>query len=282
MAAMFFGQYLLSQGVISREALIDAIELQRRSNLSLTELAVRRGYIDSRQEAAILARFRTGNAELADLCLDSGLLDRDRLDELEAVQRSDWVRIGAALVAGGHLTRDQVEQQLEAFRRLERESEQRLEADFRSCRDPEAVRTVVELAVFHLGRLTDAPIKLRRVTVNGGRLAGGRRRYAQRLVGDRDLHVALDLAPDTASVVARGLLGVVLEEDSEAAIDAVCECVNIIGGNACTRLEAAGCRLRPEPPFATLGDEPAQDSDQAVRAEVLAGDAEVDVRVFLK
>ena len=281
MAAMFFGQYLLSKGVIDREALIEAIERQRRSNLPLTELAVRKGYLEPRQEAAILARYRTSDAELAELCLDAGVLDRDQIEELQAIQRSDWVRIGAALVAGGHLTRQQVEEHLEAFRRVERESEQRLETDFRACRDPETVRTVVELTVFHLGRLTDEPIKLRRLSVNGGQLVRGRRRYVQKLVGDRELYVALDLPPATASVVAQGLLGMPLDEDSEAAIDAVCECVNIIGGNACTRLETSGFKLRPEPPFSTLGDEPAGDVEYAVRAEVLAGEAEIDVQVFL-
>ena len=33
MGAMFFGQYLLSKGIIDRDALIDGIELQRKKNL---------------------------------------------------------------------------------------------------------------------------------------------------------------------------------------------------------------------------------------------------------
>ena len=40
MGSMFFGQYLLSKGAINRDALIDAIERQRSTNLSLVELAV--------------------------------------------------------------------------------------------------------------------------------------------------------------------------------------------------------------------------------------------------
>lgn len=281
MGAMFFGQYLLSKGVISREALIDAIELQRRSNLSLTELAVRKGYISKQQHEVIQARYRTSDADLETLCLESGLIDRRQLDELVEIQRSDWVRIGAALVSGGSLTRDQVEEHLAEFSERQQEADQKLEADFQACPDPEMVRTVVELSLFHLGRLTDHPVKLRALSTDEGQLADGRRRYAQKLVGDRALHVVLDLPPSIAAIVAERLVGMRFEEGSDAAIDAVCECVNIIGGNACTQLEASGCALRPEPPFSTLGDEPSEESHAVVRAEVLAGETAIDVRVFV-
>ena len=281
MGAMFFGQYLLSKGVIDRDALIDGIELQRKKNLSLTALAVLRGYLEPRHEEAILLRYRTSDADLEELCLQSGLIDREQLDELIRIQRSDWVRIGSALVAGGHLTREEVVEQLAEFHDSQREVDQELEANFQACRDPETVKTVVELAAFHLGRLSDRPIKLQSLGEDSGALADGRRRYAQKLAGDRELYVVLDLPPAMAVAVAEGFVGIPLDEDSESAIDAVCECVNIIGGNACTRLEASGINLRPEPPFSTQADEPAIGAGSAVRARVLAGEAEIDIRVFL-
>ena len=40
MSSMFFGHYLLENGIIDREALLDAIERQRRTNRSLPEIAV--------------------------------------------------------------------------------------------------------------------------------------------------------------------------------------------------------------------------------------------------
>ena len=281
MGAMFFGQYLLSKGVIDRDALIDGIERQRRSNLSLTELAVRRGFLEPKQEEAILLRYRTTDANLEDLCLESGLLGREQVDELLRIQKSDWIRIGSVLVAGGHLTREEVVEQLAEFHDSQRDADQELEADFQACRDPETVKTVVELAAFHLGRLSDRPIKLQSLGEDSGALADGRRRYAQKLTGDRELYFVLDLPPAIAAAVAEGLVGIPLDEDSESAIDAVCECVNIIGGNACTRLEASGIILMPEPPFSTRADEPAIGACSAVRARVLAGEAEIDIRMFL-
>ena len=278
---MFFGQYLLSKGVISREILIDAIERQRETNLSLVDLAVREGSIEPECAEGILTRYRTTDAGLEELCLEYGQIDREKLEELLRMQRSDWVKIGAALIDSGHLSRDQVEEHLAAFDDLQRETNQRLEADFRACKDPETVKTVIEVAVFHLQRFTNGPVKLQTLTEDGGLLSSGRRRYAQKLIGDRELCCALDLPSRVATVVAQGFIGIPVESDSEVAIDAVCECVNIIGGHACTELEASGFRLRPQPPFSTEGDEPAGELRSSIRARVMAGEFEVDVRVFV-
>jgi hypothetical protein len=278
---MFFGQYLLSKGAINREALIDAIERQRRTNLSLVELAVRAGCLDPKRAEGILTRYRTTDARLEELCLEYGEIGREKLDELRRIQRADWVKIGTALVASGHLTSVQVDQHLAAFHELQHEANQQLEADFRACNDPETVKTFVELAVFHLKRFTNGPVKLQNLANDEGVLSNGRRRYAQKLVGDRELCIALDLPSQVATVVAQGFIGIPVEDDSEVAIDAVCECVNIIGGHACTRLESSGFRLRPEPPFSTQGNEPAGESKSAIRAHVMAGESEVDVRVFV-
>ena len=280
MVAMFFGQYLLSKGVIDSAALIDAIERQRRTNLSLPEFAVREGVLEASKANAILARYRTSDAGLWDLCLDAGLT-QEQLEELTRIQRSGWVRIGAALVDRGHLTMEEVEGHFAEFRELEREADQQLEEDFQGCREPEIVKTCVELALFHLGRLADRPVKLRTLGEDQGEIGGARRRYAQRLVGDRDLYVALDLPSDLASTMAKEMVGIPLEEGSEVAIDAMCECVNVIGGNACTRLESEGLRLRPEPPFSRSTAEPSFPDGPAVRATVIAGDAEFDVLVFV-
>lgn len=278
---MFFGQYLLSRGVISREVLIDAIERQRETNLSLVELAVREGWIDSNCAEGILTRYRTSDAGLEELCLEYGQIDRGKLEELRRIQRSDWVKIGVALIDGGQLTADQLKAHLAAFDEMQRETNLQLEADFRACRDPETVKTVIELAIFHLQRFTDGPVKLQSLTRDKGLLSSGRRRYAQKLVGDRELCCALDLPSEVATLVAKGFIGIPIEDGSEVAIDAVCECVNIIGGNACTELETRGFRLRPEPPFSTEGDEPAGELGSSTRAHAMAGEFEVDVRVFV-
>jgi hypothetical protein len=278
---MFFGQYLLSKGAISREALIETIELQREKNLSLVELAVRDGCLEPRRAETILTAYRTTDAELEDLCEEIGRLDREKIDQLLEKQRADRVMIGAALIESGHLSADHLEEHLSAFHEVQRAAEKRLEADFRACSHPAIVKTVVELAVFHLKRFTEGPVKLLSLSEDGGELEQEHRRYVQKLKGDHEIHVVLDLPPEIETLIGRGLLGIPVEEGSEVAIDAVCECVNIVGGHVCTELESDAIKLRPEPPFASDTVTLPGGERASVRAALLAGDSEADIRVFV-
>ena len=119
MATMFFGQYLLAKGVIDRDALLDALDRQRRSNLSLPDLAVQEGLIERSRAEAIMAQYRMSDDPIEDILASSGGLDADQIRRLQSKQRSSWLRIGAALVEGGYMSDEAIAANLEDYRSLE-------------------------------------------------------------------------------------------------------------------------------------------------------------------
>ena len=119
MSSMFFGQYLLEKGAIDRAALLDAIERQRRVNRSLTEVAVSEGLLTQDKADQINTLFRTSNQSIEVICAAEGGLTIGQMERLRKIQRAGWLRIGTALVEGGHLKRDQVEALLETYRARE-------------------------------------------------------------------------------------------------------------------------------------------------------------------
>ena len=282
MSSMFFGQYLLEKGVIGREALLDAFSRQRRANRTLTRLAVDHGLLDEERAGQIEQVYRLSQRTLEELCQSEGRLSREQLDGLLSAQRSAWLRIGSALVEGGHLTRDQVEQHLEAFQAREESERQTLEESFAHLPDTDLARACTELTLRHVARATATPVKLSVVEQGDFGLPDGWYRFAQRILGDRRFHVALDFPPELVGAVASGMLGTALEASSEAARDAVCELVNLIGGNACTRLEGLGLRLRPEPPFSAGPDGPCSPSGPSVRVAAIAGESDLAMHLFLE
>jgi len=273
MSSMFFGQYLLEKGIINRDALLDAIERQRINNKSIPELAVDEGLLAPAQADLISSIFRLSSRTIEEICTSEGGLTADALQRLLDKQRSNRMLIGDALVQGGHLSADQVEASHRTFRDQEERERQTLEADFDHLEETSIVRTCTELTLRHVSRVGGVPVKLSEVGVAAGELEEGSIRFALNVVGSTRLCIALDLGHDLLMRVAQGMLGSPKPVDLEAALDAACELVNVVGGNACTHLEIMGHRLRPEPPTWSRVAAPAGGpSTTWVRARAMAGD----------
>jgi hypothetical protein len=280
MATMFFGQYLLAKSAINREALLDALDRQRHSNLSLPELALQQGLIDRRQANSIMVQYRMSDAPIEVILEESGGLSQEQIQRLQNKQRSSWLRIGAALVEGGHLSEEEIAANLADYRSLESAVDQEIREAMDHLPGSEAVSACVELTVFHLARVTGRPVKLRSVSVEADSLGADRQRFSQRIVGDGDYTIAVDLPPELVAEAAQGMLGFEVDPGAEAEPDAVCEVINLIGGNACTRIEQLGQLLRPEPPCWSGSGELVTSADPVVRAVVVSADVEFEIRVL--
>jgi CheY-specific phosphatase CheX len=183
-------------------------------------------------------------------------------------------------VEGGHLSEEEIATNLADYRSLESAADQEIREAMRHLPDSEAVSACVELTVFHLARVTGRPVKLQSVSVETDSLAAGRQRFSQRIAGDGDYTIVVDLPPELVADVAHGLLGFAVEPGAEAEPDAVREVINLIGGNACTRIEQLGKLLRPEPPSWSGSGELVTTASPAVRAVVISAEVEFEIWIF--
>ncbi len=281
MSSMFFGHYLLEQGAIQREGLLDAIERQRKSNRSLPEIAVGEGLLDQSKADQIHAMFRVSNSSYEDLCISEGHLSRTDVKELSRIQSAEWLRIGAALVKGGYLPDAALMTHLETFNAIESAQQRTLESEFNHLEESIIVRACTELTLRHVARITGTPVKLQRIDPSNGTLRQGFRRFAQNIVGDREFCITVDLGDPLFSTAAKGMLGIEVDPAGEAARDAGCELINLIGGNTCTRLEPQGYTLRPEPPFSSDISDPDHEERPSIRGTALAGDDHFELNIFI-
>lgn len=281
MSSMFFGHYLLERGAIGREALLDAIKRQREVNLSLADLAAEQGLISASTADQIRTLYRISERTMEDLCRAEGGLAGSDIDHLKKIQADRWLRIGQALVAGGHLSEEAVEAHFAGYREREMAEQKTLDEDFDHLPEPRIVRACTELALRHVARITGLPVKLQKISTSDGILDDGWYRFSQNIVGDRWFRISVDFPEPVFAIAANGMLGVAVDPASEAAIDAGCELVNLIGGNACTRLEPDGLRLRPEPPYATTRSLPGAEDTSTTRAIAMAGEETFGVTVIV-
>ena len=116
MAVMFFGQYLVERGVVSREILLKAIALQEQNNLSFGDTAVQLGLLTAADADRINQAQRSQDMRIGDLSVQMGLLTEEQVMTILGEQKRRHLYIGEAVVAVGGLTAEALQQYLQEFK----------------------------------------------------------------------------------------------------------------------------------------------------------------------
>ena len=102
-STIFFGQYLISQGVIDAAQLDDAVKFQHKHNRLLGQLAVEKGYLTQSQIDRIKTEQKNLDLPFGVIAVRKGYLTPDQLDDVLFSQIVNTTHVGEALVELGHL-----------------------------------------------------------------------------------------------------------------------------------------------------------------------------------
>lgn len=118
--AGFFGEYLISQGLIDRQQLDEGLEAQKKlkSHLKIGELLVQRGALTSQQLMGALKDYKLG-IRLGELLIHQGDLGFIQLLEALDYQQMKGCQLGEALIGLGHCTPAQIDEMLALQRSLQ-------------------------------------------------------------------------------------------------------------------------------------------------------------------
>lgn len=249
MAVKFFGQYLVEQGIVSRDALLKAIELQEQKNLKMGEMAVEMGYatqadIDRAHNAQL-----TKDLRLGDMLVEMGILTLNQLNEVITRQKNTHLYIGEALVLINALTSSQLQQQLEAFKADQ--------AQYVSDRIdlPEGVANsatwemTADLTYKMVTRVLDMqfrPGKCRAITTADSNFMMA----AMDFSGDLEARYIISVSEALQKKVAKAILREenVDNEPVEVLEDTVMEFVNVVCGNVVAKASQMGKIMNINPP----------------------------------
>lgn len=117
MAVKFFGQFLVEKGVVTREALIQAIQLQESVNLGFGDHAVAMGIMTEADVTKVNQAQRVEDMKFGDMAVKLGIITASQLQDVLAKQKSSHLYIGEALVKVGGLSAAGLQQNLDEFRR---------------------------------------------------------------------------------------------------------------------------------------------------------------------
>jgi len=251
MAVKFFGQFLVENNLVSREALLKAIELQEQKNLKFGEMAISTGYVTKEEiERAHNAQL-SKDMKLGDLLVEMGILTLKQLDDIVTRQQNTHLYIGEALVQVGALSSEQLQEHLGAFKKDQAPYvSERIELPA-GITDGLVWEMTADLTYKMITRVLGLPFRAGKcqavATVDSNFMMA-----ALDLAGDIEARYIISVSEGIQKEIAKAILR---EESADAEPvevleDTVMEFVNVVCGNVAAKASQMGKVVNINPPVA--------------------------------
>jgi CheY-specific phosphatase CheX len=243
----FFGEFLIERWVITREQLLEALELQEYRNLKFGNLAVRKGYLTEDQVRAINEYQRKEDMRFGDIAIMLGVLSPDQVQEIITYQKNNYLYVGEALLELGHVTEDVMDRELTIFR------EEQTPYGLDDVTVPggmlgeEVVQISVDLTSKMFLRMIGMGLKigLGQYNIDGHKDALEYNiSVSMPMHGKVPVDYILSLSSDVATLIASNLLGEdATVEGLDVIEDSVKEFCNVVCGNVVAKLAKRGIKM---------------------------------------
>lgn len=250
MAVKFFGQFLIEKGVVSRRALLTAIELQDQRNLKLGEMAVKMGFIT---EADIVSSHNaqySKDIRLGDLLVEMGMLTSQQLAEVIENQKKNHLYIGEALVLVEALTEDEMQLQLAEFKADQAQYvSDRIELPA-GISNAAVWEMTADLTFKMITRILGMNFRCEKSRIISS-IVGNHLMATMDFEGDVEAKYMLSVSAGVEKEIAKAILREVNvdSEPVEVLEDTVMEFVNVICGNVAAKASQMGVMMEIKPPL---------------------------------
>lgn len=249
MAVKFFGQFLVENGVVTREALLSAIELQEQKNLKLGEMAVSMGYLTQADIERAHNAQMSKDMKLGDLLVEMGILTLNQLNDVITRQKNTHLYIGEALVLVGALTNENLQQQLDRFKADQAQYvSDRIELPAQMA-NTNIWEMTADLTYKMITRVLDIQFRPGKCVVTPC-LSHNYMMAAMDFSGDVSARYLVSVSEGLQKTVAKAILREesVDDEPIEVLEDTVMEFVNVVCGNVAAKASQMGVIMNINPP----------------------------------
>ncbi len=249
MPVKFFGQFLVEEGEIDDAQLEAALSRMEEVNLPIGRLAMRTGHLCEEDVRRIVVMQRKRDAPFGRIAVELGLIDERALERILHEQSETHVYLGEALVQMGAITADRLPVMLDRYKALEDDYDPPDCTLPPEVRDHPFVSVVLEMLPRMVLRVIHVQLKVDAAT--SWPSSGAPLPIQTHLVVATDPFVWLGLAADggLGEQVATRMLGCEPADLAPGEVeDALGELLNLIAGNAKTRLEQDGAQFAMDAP----------------------------------
>jgi CheY-specific phosphatase CheX len=250
MAVKFFGQYLVEKGLISREQLLAALDLQKATNLKFGEMAQKLGLLSEDQILRVHNAQHSDDQRFGDIAVRIGLLTEEQVQEVLVRQQDTYIYLGAALVQVGALDAEALASHLQAFK-LDQEPYvvEAIEIPA-GIPHPRVWEAAADLTYKMLTRLANLPYRKEQCTLIS-QLEPNDVIARMELSGSLEATCLLSVSSGVRAAIARTMLREEVENGPQELLDdAVMEFVNVVCGNLAAKAAQFGEKINLAPPEA--------------------------------
>lgn len=248
MGIKFFGQYLLEKGLITPQQLLEAVDYQKEINVSLGTMALEKGLLNSEQIKKIHNEQKRQDKKFGEIAISMGYLTGEQLENLLDLQKTQRLYLGESLVSKGFLTLEQLEEQLNLYKKEQEKEEKEISHMFKKLPDDDIIEAYVDLTIKMFLRLAREIVKIGGCSSEKSSLNLHDWTIAQKAKGDKNFSFLLNLSNSMVLKISEIMAKRKKEKVDEMVLDIASEFVNIISGNALSKLSSKGRKLEPEPP----------------------------------
>ena len=245
MAVRFFGQWLLQKGCVTSEQLLKAIDDQKKTNLSLGEIAVKEGLLTVDQALQINVIQQRTDAYFGEIAQEQEMLSQQQVEHLLQKQKAFRKYLGEILVDNGAITQESLNRELQAYQE-EQEKIDKINDVVLSGLEQAFVKDGIYAISTTFGRTAHMQLKMAGIEV--GRYTLQDLSFIQYLNQKPLSFLMISIANRQLFHVAEKLLGDEYDEISELTLDVGKEFLNIIMGTCAVRLSTHGVLSKPSPP----------------------------------
>jgi CheY-specific phosphatase CheX len=248
MGIKFFGHYLLDEGKITNEQLAEVVEYQSKNNLSLGELAVRDGFINTGEANIINDKQRSLDKRFGEVAVSLKLLTDIQVEKLLQIQKSEKVFFGEILIMKNFMDKKALD--IELVRFIEHEQIEIVELDdkIKAIDKDDIIKNSIGILQTLYSRIVHDPIKLVRMdstsSINHKGIIA-----LQKMRGDVHLDFALQPEDAVSLAISTEFLKTDFNAIDDMVIDIVCEFVNIVLGNIAVKFSVGSTEVGLTPPI---------------------------------
>lgn len=247
MAVKFFGHYLIDEGKLNTEQLIDVAQYQEKHNLSLGQLAVQADLITSKEAQKINDMQQTMDKRFGDVAVELELLNDNQIDMLIKKQKDIKVFFGEAVVLKGFMSQDELDKNLKEFEKSQKIEIESMDKQIKDIDNNDLIKDSIKVLQKIYFRIIHDNIKLTNITIKQNIQREGLLSL-QKMRGDEYMDFALQCEDKVMLNIATTYLKMPFDEIDADTADALSEFVNVVLGNIAVHLSDKEERVDLTPP----------------------------------